>query len=282
MNVMNNEVTLDTLLSNTGDLALRRRAKLLVEEMKLKPTDKILDVGCGDGFYLFLLTKLVKFKNKLIGIDLQLESIEAAKRLVPHKSIQYIVGDITKYPFKKESFDKIICSEVIEHFDSDLIGLKAMNRLLKKGGNLFITVPNLCYPFFWDPINWILQHFFGTHIKSGLWAGIWNMHDRLYTVDRIINVVKNAGFNVEKVQGLTHYCLPFNHTLVYIGFRLRTMPQLVSNIKNSMSKFHPNPTKKTWFSYVMSCITWMDKRNDREFPLDVSTMCIYLRAKKVS
>lgn len=277
---MVNKRTLDELLSNTGDLCLRRRARLMIEEIDPQPSDKILDVGCGDGFYEFLLTRITNFKNKIIGIDLQVSSIAAAKKLAAHKSVQYVAGDITKYPFTAASFDKIICSEVVEHFDDDLVGLKSMHRLLKKGGSLFITVPHLNYPFFWDPINWVLQHFFGTHIKSGFWAGIWNMHDRLYTVDTITRVVKKAGFTIEKIACLTHYSLPFNHTFVYVGFRLRTLPQLSAGIKNSMSKFQPQSAKKSWFSYVMSFIIWLDTRNDRDFGPNDSTVCIYVKATK--
>ena len=268
---------LDGLLANTGDLCLKRRAKLMVSELNPQTSDTILDVGCGDGFYLFLLSRLGKFH--LVGIDNNHESIKAAKLLVADKNVRFITGDVTKYGLKEASFNKIICSEVIEHLDSDVEGLKVLYRLLKKGGSLYITVPHLNYPFFWDPVNWILQHAFGTHIKSGLWAGIWNMHDRLYTMDQLVSVVKKAGFRVSKKQYLTHYSLPFNHIILYIGFRMRTSPQLSRSLKNSMSKFKPSQ-KKSWFSYILSFINWLDKRNDRTIGPNESSVGLYLEAKK--
>lgn len=268
---------LDALLANTGDLCLKRRAKLMIQELHPHAKDTILDVGCGDGFYLFLLSRLGTYD--LVGIDNNPDSITAAKRLVADKNVRFVTGDITRYAFKKGSFSKIICSEVIEHLDNDIEGLRVLYRLLKKGGRIFITVPHLHYPFFWDPINWVLQHLFGTHIKSGLWAGIWNMHDRLYTMDQLVRVVEKSGFNIEKKKYLTHYSLPFNHIILYIGFRMRTSSRLSRSVKNSMSKFKPSD-KKTWFSYMLAFMNWLDKRNDREIRANESSVGLFLEARK--
>ncbi len=274
---MISQTKLDALLANAGDLCLKRRAKLMIEALDPQANDRILDVGCGDGFYLFLLSRLGRFN--LVGIDNNPDSIVAAKRLVSDKRVRFVTGDVTRSAFRNGSFNKIICSEVIEHLDSDVEGLRVLHRLLKKGGKIYITVPHLNYPFFWDPINWVLQHTFGTHIKSGLWAGIWNMHDRLYTMDQLVSVVKKSGFKIEKKKYLTHYSLPFNHIILYIGFRMRTSPRLSKSAKNSMSKFKPS-RKKTWFSYVLSFMNWLDKRNDREIRADESSVGLFLEARK--
>ena len=90
-----------------------------------------------------------------------------------------------RLPFKAEFFDKVMMSEVAEHLPDDVKGLKEVKRLLKKAGILILTVPNHNYPFFWDPLNWTLEHFWGTHIKSGFWSGLWNQHLRLYKPDEI-------------------------------------------------------------------------------------------------
>jgi len=59
---------LEILLKNTGDMALKRRARNIVEELKLRNGDRILDVGCGDGYYLHLLSNL-GLNLKLFGTD---------------------------------------------------------------------------------------------------------------------------------------------------------------------------------------------------------------------
>lgn len=274
---MVSEQKLGQLLHNTGDLCLKRRARFIVQEVDPQPNDKILDVGCGDGFYLFLLSNLGRFN--LTGIDIQDSSVKAARKFVHDKSVKLVVGDINSYDFKKDFFNKIICSEVVEHFDNDIEGLRSMYRLMKKGGHIYVTVPHLYYPFFWDPLNWLLQHLFGTHIKSGFWAGIWNMHDRLYTMSQLTRVVKKAGFKVEKSEYITHYSIPFNHIIAYIGFRLRTSSKLGKSTKDKMSKFHPENTK-SWFSYILMFVNWLDSRNDREIRPDESSVSLFLTARK--
>jgi len=49
--------------------------------------------------------------------------------------------DITNIPFKNEVFDFILCSHVLEHVENDKKALNEFCRILKKNGNLIITVP---------------------------------------------------------------------------------------------------------------------------------------------
>lgn len=274
---MVDEKKLDEILANTGDLCLKRRAKLLISELNPQKKDRILDIGCGDGFYLYLLSNLGDFN--LTGIDDNFLSIKAAKKQLNGKKINFVVGDIFKMPFEQKTFNKIISSEVLEHLPNDVDGLLTMKKVLKDDGLLFITVPNLKFPFFWDPINYILQNFFKTHIKSGFWAGVWNMHLRLYTNDGLKNVVKKAGFKIKKFEYVTHYGLPFNHYLTNIGFRIRTSDNVSEEVKKSMSKFEKND-KETWFTKVLRIINWFDKRNDKKFGPNVSTVGLFLVAQK--
>jgi ubiquinone/menaquinone biosynthesis C-methylase UbiE len=269
---------LNTLLKNTGDMCLKRRAKLLVTELNPQKEDTILDVGCGDGFYSYLLSQLGNFN--LTGIDSDPGALKNAKDQVGNKRLKLVVGDVLKMPFKANTFNKIVCSEVLEHLPDDKKGLQEIYRVMKKNGTLCITVPHWNYPFFWDPVNYILQRVFKTHVKAGFWSGVWNFHVRLYQVDELINVVKSAGFKIEKVSCLTHYGLPFNHYLTNIGFRLRTSDKLPQEVKDSLSKFHPDG-KRTFFSTVLEIINWLDKRNNREFPQTTSTVGIFLKAKKI-
>lgn len=269
---------LATFLASTGDMCLKRRARIMVEEIDPQKTDKILDLGCGDGFYLFLLSNLSDCQ--LIGLDNNPDSIAAAKQFVRKKTVKFVLGDIIMMPFPNETFHKIVCSEVLEHLSDDRKGLRSMHTVLKKNGRIYITVPHVRYPFFWDPINWILQHVFGTHIRSGFWAGVWNMHDRLYSMNELKKAVKAEHFQIEKTKYITHYGLPFNHYLTNIGFRLRTSSAISEDVKRSMSKFYPS-SRKTWFSYILDCINWLDARNNRDFDAHTSTVGIYLRARKV-
>lgn len=275
---MVDEAKLDLLLANTGDMCLKRRAKLLITELAPQQNDTILDVGCGDGFYIYLLSQLGDFD--LTGIDSDKGAIINAKKQVGKRNVSYFAGDIYKMPFKNETFTKIVLSEVLEHLPDDKRGLLEIKRVLKKNGVICVTVPHWNYPFFWDPINYILQRVFKTHVRSGFWAGVWNFHERLYRTYELKELFIDAGFKIERFDCLTHYGLPFNHYLTNIGFRLRTHKNVPIQMRQSMSKFQRD-RKKTWFSYILSFINWFDKRNDRKFSENISTVGLFLKARKV-
>ena len=194
---------LEYLLQNVGDMAFKRRVKTIINSMEIQSTDKILDCGCGEGFYLKVIRDFSDCK--LYGFDGGNEVLSRAKVELSGCGVQIDKGDIYNLPYQDAEFDKIILSEVLEHLPDDFSALIEIKRVLKPGGVLFITVPNHNYPFMWDPINKTIETLFRTHIKSGFWAGIWNMHTRLYTADEIISLIKNAGIEIVSVEAMTHY-----------------------------------------------------------------------------
>src|SRR3989338_10716342 len=113
----------DNLLLNVGDMALKRRARKVLQELQLKDNDKILDLGCGNGYYSYLLSK-IPLNLKITGIDSHLNAIEDAKRDVGEKNAKFIIGNAEKLPFPENSFDKIVMSEIIEHVRDDIMVLK--------------------------------------------------------------------------------------------------------------------------------------------------------------
>jgi len=255
---------LNQLLANTGDMALKRRARRILEELSPKKGEKILDVGCGDGFYLHFLSNLGEFK--LVGLDNNPLALVSAKKNLKGKKIKLVEGDIFKMPFADNNFDKIICSEVLEHLKDDLAGLKELKRVLKPRGILMVSAPNHNYPFFWDPVNWILERIFKTHIKSGFWAGIWNQHLRLYKPLEIKNVVEKAGFRVEKLESLTFWCLPFNHNLLHLAARVLYGGKLSGQLASVVSKYETKTKRPFLVSFAFWVVNTIDKLNDIWIP----------------
>ena len=225
---------LEYLLQNVGDMAFKRRVKTIINSMEIQSTDKILDCGCGEGFYLKVIRDFSDCK--LYGFDGGNEVLSRAKVELSGCGVQIDKGDIYNLPYQDAEFDKIILSEVLEHLPDDFSALIEIKRVLKPGGVLFITVPNHNYPFMWDPINKTIETLFRTHIKSGFWAGIWNMHTRLYTSDEIISLIKNAGLEIVSVEAMTHYCIPFNH-LFLNGMKRLLNKGMLPGISTAADKF---------------------------------------------
>lgn len=203
-------------LDSEIDPAFARRARIIFENLDLGGSEKILEIGCGRGFYLNVLSKASP-KLDVTGIDLNEKYLSVAKDFINDNKVKLIKADATKLPFKDKSFDRIIATEILEHIPNDEEVISEINRVLKPGGIVMVTVPNKNYPFFWDPINWVLEKLFNWHLPSNIWwlSGIWADHVRLYDTNELKRKLEQKGFKVEKVWQATHYCFPFSHFLFY-------------------------------------------------------------------
>ncbi len=115
--------------------------KAFISDIKdLKPKT-ILDVGCGEGFTLDLLQKQ-GIGEKLEGVDFLKTAIDIGKKERPH--IHLKEGSIYNLPYKDNSFDLVICSEVLEHLEDTQKALNELRRVTRK--YVVLSVPN--EPFF--------------------------------------------------------------------------------------------------------------------------------------
>jgi len=96
---------------------------------------KILDAGAGEGYFL----SSVKAEQKY-GIELSEIRVKTAQKLFPDLAIT--VADIRKMPFEDNSFDIIICSEVLEHVDGFGKAIEEIKRCIKPEGNIILSFPN--------------------------------------------------------------------------------------------------------------------------------------------
>jgi len=207
---------LEYSIASEIDPAFALRARFILETVQKKKPLTILDAGCGRGFYTRAFT-FFPFLKTITGIDLKKEYLDKAEKEVKDKRVKLLEASIYALPFKNETFDFAVSSEVMEHLPDDVAALKELKRVVKKGGTLIISVPHRSFPFLWDPLNWILMKFFNTHVPKDIWwlAGIWADHERLYTMEEITSVAKKAGWKVKKTQSVIHYAWPLSHFLLY-------------------------------------------------------------------
>lgn len=252
---------LNQLLDNVGDMSLKRRARRIILGLELTSKDQIIDLGCGDGFYLHLLKK-ISTSLSLIGFDYDSLVLENAAKNLKTKKIRLLKGDIAKMPFKTNKFRKVIMTEVLEHIENEKKVLSEINRILRPNGILVVTVPNYNFPFLWDPINWILQHFFKIHISgTNFFAGIWARHLRLYKKTDLIRIIKKAGFKIEEVEELTTRCLPFNHYIVNLVARFLYDIKPKNYLASSLNKFK-NVKKPLFIKLAFFIVNKLDRLND--------------------
>ncbi len=108
---------------------------------KLKLLQPILDVGCGDGFFM----KILAFEamqggtlQEIVGLDLPGSRMEEARKLNIYKKL--VEFDGVKMPFASESFNTIISNCVLEHVEKLPELLQEICRVLKPGGRFITSV----------------------------------------------------------------------------------------------------------------------------------------------
>lgn len=150
--------------------------KYVIESLNLLPTANILDVGCGTGGNLTLLSEF----GDVTGVELDDIALELACSRHVGKVLKGSLPD--RMPFKTQSFDLISILDVLEHIEDDLSSLRSLKTLLTPKGYMLLTVP--AFPFLWS------QHDTEHH------------HKRRYRATALERLIRKAGL---KIKHLTYY-----------------------------------------------------------------------------
>jgi len=105
----------------------------------IERTGRVLDLACGTGDVGALLLGKA---NSIVGLDYSLSMLEVAKRKYPE--ISFVRGNALKTPFRDGSFDLVLVSLALRHFEDPEGGLREIRRVLKEGGEvriLEVSVP---------------------------------------------------------------------------------------------------------------------------------------------
>ena len=241
---------------NDADPGNRRRTRAILEFLSLAPGDRVLDCGCGLGWFLHVAS-VMEPGARLVGVDPVLSRAHRAAVIArPHAML--VVGDGVRLPFPDAAFDKAVVSEVIEHVEDDAGLLREVWRVLAPRGVAAITVPHRPYPFLWDPVNWVRERLGWAPIRTGLFGGIWTDHRRLYSAEALEAVAREAGFEVMQTRALVGHSLPFAHNLVYgLGKPLVESGLLASADRSRYASsprwaLHP-------LSLALALVTWIDR-----------------------
>lgn len=113
----------------------------------IKDGERVLDVGCGEGRHSW---EACKTANCLVyALDIEIGGLDKARYMFQDMDKRgesrgrwiLIRGDTMSLPFKDATFDKIICSEVLEHIPDDQQSIRELVRVLKDDGIIAISVP---------------------------------------------------------------------------------------------------------------------------------------------
>lgn len=157
------------------------------------PSDKerLLDVGCGDGDFIFMAKD--KFKE-CYGVDVSSLRIERAKKRAKERSdrdnIHLYKCDVDEeLPFSDSFFDAVSCIAVLEHVLNPPNVVEKIHRVLKPGGIFIVQVPNIAW------ILYRIQLLFGKLPKTGgVYLGTDWEHLHNFTKSTICQLLTGKGF----------------------------------------------------------------------------------------
>jgi methionine biosynthesis protein MetW len=182
---------------------------------------KILDVGCGNGWQASFFLK----GNEVFGLDISESNVSQAcsRGIIARKH------DIeTPFPFQVGSFDLVVCSEVLEHLFNPENILKEIVRVLKPGGAVIISVPNLF------SLGNRMSLLYGK--KCTLIEYPYNQeHIRHYSIKRLKNILGSFGLKTKKVIG-TSFTMnlldlnPFSFIFIALPYLIAGAPFLLFSL----------------------------------------------------
>jgi SAM-dependent methyltransferase len=270
------------LMPAEGDICFRRRCETIVEFLDAHADDLVLDCGCGYGFTLRVLSKLTE--ARLVGLDLSAERVREVQKQLPSDRTTVVQGSGMSLPFATGSFDKAVCSEVLEHLPDDQAALSELFRILRPGGTLVVTVPAARYPAGWDPVNYILERTTGRHIGGErTLSGIWYGHLRLYTPDQLRAAAEQVGFEVEEIRPLTHFVPPFNHLVMYGVLKPLLMSgHLPGGLSKAGDRFDDEVSPNGFVALASRLLNALDRKNDEPDLVDRvdSFVALSLKARR--
>jgi ubiquinone/menaquinone biosynthesis C-methylase UbiE len=204
-NLMNNQYYLD------------ERNKRLLEIINPSKGDKILIVGTGTSPMIELFLVNLGCKN-IVSIDVVESNLINAREKIPE--VKFLYADANKkLPFRDDEFDKIILTEVLYYLDDENFSLKEINRILKKKGNLILSLPKKSLFNYIHPVISIQGY-------------------KQYSSAEIENTLNKTGFNITKSfygRGISNILNLYFHCFFKYILRIHH-PDAFSIFKKSMDK----------------------------------------------
>jgi arsenite methyltransferase len=126
-----------------------RRRRLVHEALGAAPGERVLDVGCGPGFFVAELLDRVGPEGAVAGTDRSPEMLAAAaRRCARRANVEFHRADATALPVAGGAFDRALCVQVLEYLPDPDAALAELHRALRPGGRLVV------WDIDWATVSW--------------------------------------------------------------------------------------------------------------------------------
>lgn len=176
---------------------------------------RVLELGCGAGVFGAELKR--RHGAEVVGVEVFPEAAAQARERLD----RVLVADVERgtLDLPESSFDLLVCNDVLEHLVEPWQTLQRVARLVRPGGWVLASIPNVR---------------FHKVLRRLIWPGVWRYEDsgvldrthlRFFTRESACELVRDAGFAIERVEGLSRSKFPVWLRLVNLltGKRLSDM-----------------------------------------------------------
>jgi len=200
---------------------------------------RILDVGCGTG----LNSKSFERFGHVSGLDMSEEALKFCKL---RGRTDLIRGSADSLPVKDGTIDIVCALDVLEHIEDDFSAMQELNRVLKPGGFLVLTVP--AFMFLWSSHDEVLHH------------------KRRYTRKNLLQNLKISGFTINKSTYWNFFLFP-----AVASIRLIRKKKSATVVRDDIADLH---------NFLIIILALENKliRLGISFPVGVSIFCICKKA----
>ena len=185
---------------------MQRLEAVDLDLLRLREGDTVLDMGSGTGRHVLAACRR---SCRVVGLDSDFDSLALAGRYVNlinswgvvKAGATLMLGWCDRLPFADSSFDRIVCTEVLEHVPDDRGTIREIMRVLRPGGTAAVSVPDrLAESILWR-LSWRYSNMPGGHV-------------RIYGRREIASKLKDAGLRL--------YAVRFRHAFETLYWVART------------------------------------------------------------
>ena len=165
----------------------------LVNEAGLRPTERVLDVGCGTGTIARLAAERVGLNGRVSALDVNAAMLTVARSLPSAIPIKWYETAAESVPLPDASFDVVFCQIALQFVADKVAALREMHRVLRPGGRLLIStpIPNA----FFDVLDREIAHHVNQEAAAFVHA-VFSLNDPAEMRDLLVA----AGFQVPKLR----------------------------------------------------------------------------------
>jgi SAM-dependent methyltransferase len=232
-----------------------RLTSIDLDLLRLSPGDHVIDIGCGTGRHIVEMSRRPCY---VVGVDRDPDELLFSKGYLyclicdgdMRAKANLLLGEGDRLPFVDASFDRVVCTEVLEHVPDDGLVARELARVLRPGGTMAVSVPDHLV----EAVCWRLTSLRGAPIRD---------HVRIYDRRRISALLRS--------EGLIPYASRCRHSLESL-YWLLLFARGRRNSRGSAFAFYEEFIERKTME-GSAALRWMERVGDRVLPKSLVVYC---------